>query len=215
RELIFIVTPHIVRNDEDLRRVGAEEAKKMNWSLREAMDVHGHGYNVLSGQAAQHQNPAMYPTYCPPGANPYGSPMPNYGYGYGYGNTLAPSPNQTLPGGVVPDGIPSQSTPLPYPQSVPGGVLPGGVVPDAPQANVAPPNSSVPTAQYPPTGMPSVFTPSMPAVPVPTPAQYPVPVPPGVNPAAGWAPQPKPNPAPAQQPPAKEGEKWSVFGLGR
>ncbi|MGL4419900.1 MAG: secretin N-terminal domain-containing protein, partial [Gemmataceae bacterium] len=112
RELIFIVTPHIVRNDEDLRRVGAEEAKKMNWSLREAMDVHGHGYNVLSGQAAQHQNPAMYPTYCPPGANPYGSPMPNYGYGYGYGNTLAPSPNQTLPGGVVPDGIPSQSTPL-------------------------------------------------------------------------------------------------------
>ena len=67
RELIFIMTPHIVRSEADMARIVAEEAKKINWSLKDVEAVHGHGTDVLSGRYHNALLPQQQAPYCPPG----------------------------------------------------------------------------------------------------------------------------------------------------
>jgi len=69
RELIFIMTPHIVRSEADMARILAEEAKKINFSLKDVDAIHGHGTDVLSGRYHQSLLPRQQ-QYCPPGETP-------------------------------------------------------------------------------------------------------------------------------------------------
>jgi hypothetical protein len=66
--LIFIMTPHIVRNEADMARLVAEEARKMSWSLKDVECIHGYGMDVLSG-GRNGPGPGQ-PGYCPPGTIP-------------------------------------------------------------------------------------------------------------------------------------------------
>jgi len=61
RELIFIMTPHIVRSEADMQRLVADEARKMSWSLKDIDCIHGHGMDLLSGSRNGQAG------YCPPG----------------------------------------------------------------------------------------------------------------------------------------------------
>jgi type II secretion system protein D len=92
RELLFIMTPHIVRNEEDMKRLVADEARKMSWSLKDVDCVHGHGMDVLS---AGRGGPGT-PGYCPPGANPGAIPAPGSGLD-GQPIPIPTQPPATLP----------------------------------------------------------------------------------------------------------------------
>ncbi|MCF0233817.1 MAG: hypothetical protein HUK22_02415, partial [Thermoguttaceae bacterium] len=41
KELLIVMTPHILRNSEDFERVKRIEASKMNWDLEKAMEING------------------------------------------------------------------------------------------------------------------------------------------------------------------------------
>ncbi len=68
RELIFIMTPHIIRSEADMARVVSEAAKNMSWDLKQVDKIHGHGSDVLSGR---YHNALLPQTpYCPPEGQP-------------------------------------------------------------------------------------------------------------------------------------------------
>jgi hypothetical protein len=236
REIIFIVTPHIIRTDADLARVSAEAARKMSWSKKEVFDIHSHGAAVLSGHNP-YLPPPGHPDYCPPGHPGAGHLLTTPPIGF-------PPPTGVLPGGLQPDGVPvsptapvvpyapGTSVPLPYPQPAPDGVLPGGLQLDGAAAPTAPAQPAAPSGQQLPiqlpTGYPSVVAPPgpMPSQPVAATAQPQ----PGVGPAGMWVYHPQQSPVtpvpqaanpqnvyPPQAPtgssakPAKEGEKSWTF----
>ncbi len=159
RELIFIVTPHILRSEADRARIAAEEARKMHWCLPEVQGVHSYGADVLSGK------------------NPYEAPPAP---AFGFPTTTMVMPGQSaLPSGVVPDGViisPPGVLTEPYNQS-----LPGGVVPDA---NSIPPQTALPPARLIPAMEDKPVVPTIPSVPgTPVTANYP-----GTANQQNWAP---------------------------
>ncbi|HEY8504678.1 MAG TPA: secretin N-terminal domain-containing protein, partial [Gemmataceae bacterium] len=104
RELLVILTPHILRSEADRARLLAEEARRIDWDLRHVAEVHGHGLEVFGPGAG----PA-----CPPGAGPL-LPVP---------------PGAAPPGAVLPDPAPAPppTGPAPQPLIIPDGpALPGG-----------------------------------------------------------------------------------------
>ena len=185
RELIFIMTPHLIRNEADKARVAAEEAKKMHWSLKDVDAIHGHGMSVLSGQ------PLPSSAYWTP--NPLNPMGVQPGYPYTPGVEAAPGPVPAVqPGGPLPQprpvpgdvpfpqpGVPAVPAPVPFPQQ-------GSVPP------VSPPTA--PTAAGPPTiAPPPKWAYTQPPQPWATQP---------VTPAGGTPPTPTP---------AKEGQEWNVF----
>jgi type II secretory pathway component GspD/PulD (secretin) len=230
REILFIMTPHLIRNEADMARVLGEEASKMSWSLPDVACIHGHGMNVLSGQARVGASQAAgfpYNGVPTPYQDSIGQPIPitpQSPYGMG-------APVQGVPGGVVqstpPFGVPSgqvpyQGQPLPAPNPLPSapGMPPGGMAPGVMPGTVPggmPPGSAsapVPRGPVYPAGA------TVPVVGQPKPAPtngFPVlgsdgrPTvfgPPGVNPFT--APQPV---KPPEKPVAKEGQKeWDPYG---
>ena len=56
REILVIVTPHIVRSEFDHARILAEESAKMKWCLPEIARMHTHGMEVM-GPASQGARP--------------------------------------------------------------------------------------------------------------------------------------------------------------
>ena len=138
RELIFIMTPHIVRSEADMARIVAEEAKKMSWSLKDVDAIHGHGSDVLSGR--YHNSLLPQAPYCPPAVgqpslmnlpySPTGQVTPGL---QGAPSIYAPPLTQPL--------IPPAQTPppAPAPAPLPMGVPPGAALP-LPPAGFAGPN---------------------------------------------------------------------------
>jgi hypothetical protein len=205
RELIFIMTPHLIRNEADKARVTAEEAKKMHWSLKDVDAIHGHGMSVLSGQ------PLPSSAYWNP------NPLNPQGMEPGYPYTQQPvpgTPGMSVPPGVVPGPVPGiqPGGPLPPPRTVPGDVpFPS---PPQPQPGVpglpAPMPGPVPQQQgsIPPVTAPTVPTAAGPPTITPPPAKWAYNQPPQpwanqpVTPAGGTPPTPTP---------AKEGQEWNVF----
>jgi len=192
REVIFIVTPHIVRSEADKARITAEEARKMSWTYKEVANIHSHGLDLLSGQ-----NPYFNPS--PDGA--ICTPIATYELNVTPGSTI-------LPGGLQPDGniigVPSDSLPLPFPQTLPGGIQPGGatVVPTPAAGTTA----IIPAGWVLPTGA-GAFVQPRPLSTFTVPQQQAIATP---VPAAGSGTK-SVEPVKPTTPP-KEGQKWSVFG---
>ncbi|MEO2092327.1 MAG: secretin N-terminal domain-containing protein [Gemmataceae bacterium] len=171
REVIFIMTPRIMRSVADMRAVFAAEAKKMSWSIQDVANVTGVNPDVLRGKAAGDLcldnitgpapaylplsgTGAIAPTYYPGavyGQNPVAAPVPTAG---------APAvPAATYP--VVPPAIyPTQPTAAQPPaQGYPTGAVPvqPGVVAPPAAANVP---GNVPGVVAPPAVQPTAYQPA-------------------------------------------------------
>lgn len=138
RELLVILTPHIVRNRIEAERVLAEEGRRMDWVLGDVIKTHGmHGMHPLfppppapptggidaelpaplaPGQAVPTGPVLPAPTPLPPGSEPVvppvGTPLP---------------PGATVPGPAAP----GPDLPLPRPVGTPDTSRPGGLMPTA------------------------------------------------------------------------------------
>ena len=239
RELIFIMTPHIIRSDADMAKIVAEEAKRISWSTNDLEKIHGHGLEVLGAKpVASYWMPGgAMPACNAPVAYPYlqpqmtfdpttGQPVPYTGPSY-----PQPAPGQprslpeTAPRPGVPGTVPTpgaSTVPAPgfapmglpvqgasYPQPQPFPV-PGAPMPGYAPTGYAPTTSPIQGAVYP---LPQTLqtTPGGNGFPLNLPSGQPTPfAPPGtIAPAAATPPTPPPAP---KKPQAKEGRTWSVFG---
>jgi type II secretion system protein D len=197
REVLVIMTPHVVRSEADQARLLAEEGQKMTWCVPELARTHGHGLEVI-GPAMHGARPVPVP-----GPVPY-APGPYYHGGLGTPDPAGPQPGYPP---QLPPAYPQQQQPGYPPQQQPGGQLP----PYNPGMNPAPGGTApAPGGTTPPGGMP-------PALPTPPPAPPqpgvgygpPAPQAPGGWPAAAGAPVapvaaviPMPQPQPAYPPQA-------------
>ncbi|MFO0938702.1 MAG: hypothetical protein U0798_19540 [Gemmataceae bacterium] len=202
REILFIMTPHIIRTPAERMRVLAEEAGKMSWSLGDLKSMHGYGHEALSG-ISPYEQPTSSGMWC----YPSGQPVVD-------GQLVAP-----MNGGM--NTIPPQSGP-PAGQPMPGPGVPQQLPPNGPMG-AAP---AMMPGGFPQTVPPQLATPNGPQQPVYVPAGSSPP--PGLVPASGaiWVPNTnaptnnnnvmKPGKAPImpdKHQPAKEGDtKWDVFG---
>ncbi|MFO0851444.1 MAG: secretin N-terminal domain-containing protein [Gemmataceae bacterium] len=189
RELIFIMTPHIVRTPEDMARVGAAElAKYGNISRKELTNLQSTGM-LLAGQPFGCTYSVNQGVIGPDGTMMYVAPpaIPGLtgtvetpvGPGAVFPGAGAPVVPQTMPQPV--GGVPGLPAPRP---AANGSVPPSAIILPTPglppgQTPAAPAGNPFPAAV---NGRPSIFAPT----------GYQVPV------------EPKPE--------AKEGQPWSVFG---
>ena len=111
RELIFILTPHIIRNELDYARLTAIEACKAEYNRRDVVGIHTFGADVLAGPCGLNGglgacSPFGNPTLGAPAGFPYNSPAMD---------PAAPGPIQGLPPGAVvqPDGTVMMPSPPP------------------------------------------------------------------------------------------------------
>ena len=101
RELLVILTPHIVRSQDEMQRILAEEARRMDWILGDVCRVHGPGglEGILPQPPCSQDNANPLPLVCPTPADPN-----------------APAPLIVPP--MAPQYLPSSPTPpAPMPQS--------------------------------------------------------------------------------------------------
>jgi len=70
RELIVIMTPHIVRCRADAERVLAEEARRMDWVLGDVYKMHGHDAQHIFGPAGAPGGKGVLPGPVPPTTGP-------------------------------------------------------------------------------------------------------------------------------------------------
>jgi len=228
REVLIIMTPHIVRTEYDAARVLAEEARRIDWCLPDVAKIHGHGLEVI-GPAMKGSNPVPVGGV-PPGAIPPGMMPAGFGPGFvpaptvpGPGGPeyfgLPPGtilPSGTVlpplvapvppPGGFPPDGAVGAAKPAPVPVGVPtytpgpGVVTPvAATVPQSPVQPLAPPFVMVQAG-----GVPPPAAPPQPATGVKPRGYVMTPLPERAEPAAPPAPAPKPT----KPDNAKEGGLW-------
>lgn len=94
RELLIVMTPHVVRNDDDANLMREIEASRMHWCLCDVMDVGGDG--VLRSRGDQWLDSETEVIY--PGVEPEGE--------------LIPTPEgQTDPSAIVPPSVPAPQPP--------------------------------------------------------------------------------------------------------
>jgi hypothetical protein len=183
REILVIMTPHIVRSELDAARILTDETAKLRWCLPEVLAAHKHGGEVMIPAAA--------------GARPVpvGAPngQPNFVPGPAYFGNVSPVPlDGALPPaanpGVLQPGTaqPPMGTVVP-PANLPpgGGVPPGGaaVLPVVPTQPLTQPPGA------PPLGAP-VPTAPLPGQPVPLPGGVPPLPQPGAMAPQLWPTQP-------------------------
>jgi general secretion pathway protein D len=141
REIIFIMTPHILRTPADRMRLLAEEAGRVSWNLANVKNIHGYGHEALSGQTPFDQPAMPAGMWCYPNGQYYPTPAE--------GATFVPA----QPGQLVPNqAVPFEQAPAPTPQP---GSKPLGTPTPLPPAN--PPGS-------PPMGIPMGTTGGMPSM---------------------------------------------------
>ena len=141
REVLVIMTPHIMRSEADQARVLAEESARMNWCLPDIARIHGHGMEVM-GPASQ--GAPVVPT----GPGMPGMPGPGY---YGAMNQPADSGmNPAVPSGAQPSAAqpfnPASAAPMTPTSAMPVGAQPF-TVPGGPMTPIAP--SAIPPVPVP------------------------------------------------------------------
>jgi type II secretory pathway component GspD/PulD (secretin) len=134
KELLVILTPHIVRGRADADRILAEESRRMDWILGDVLKIHGtHG-----------MEPVMpVPPKAPPGFGP-GMPLPGPGgfvpgwQGPAFGPELpaVPGPDGLAPGG--PEVLPVPQVLPPSSAAAPPGTPLGGAGPGQPIVEMVP-----------------------------------------------------------------------------
>jgi type II secretion system protein D len=231
REVLIIMTPHIVRNEADHARLLAEEAARMNWCTQDIGRLHGHGMEII-GPAME--GARVVPT-SPTTSNATASP---------------PASHSLPPPSIVPSPAPTPSSPATTPPAdtptiQPQATLPPPTpVPTIPQLPGAPPAVSV-TVPTTTSGIPLGTAPphnaSVPAAITATPSvaanrggetsglpqpnvitlpgkPYQLVLPPAVGPESSPAPVAVPTPTAPAEPArrrlfgTKEGRLWNPFG---
>ena len=126
RELLVIVTPHIVKNEADMQKLLADEARRMSYSSNDVACIHGHGLNLLTGKGAVAPWTATATTTAPGSASTSTSSdileIPAAALPAGM---LPITPNRTSPG--LPDSLPLPlpgTTGMAPPANVPGNLQP-------------------------------------------------------------------------------------------
>ena len=144
-ELLIVLTPRVVRNEDDMEMIKQEESARMSWCLSDVQRVHGdtgiYGTDITGVYGPEPE--VIYPVDNPRGeliddgtphpADPLPGPaMPLPGDGAGAPRPQGPMP-MPLTGGpqgpAKPDGQPTQFDPTVIP--LPPGPPPHGVVPAA------------------------------------------------------------------------------------
>lgn len=160
RELLIIMTPHIVRNEADADIVKQAEAARMSWCLGDVRKMHGDpGIYNRSGEWLDGQTIVINPDQMPLGVESVPTPVPT--------ESILP------PGAItVPDGTMMQGPALmPAPQTVPQMGPPAPPQP-GPSAPLPPPGAqpqqiqTLPQASLQPTPVPPQQGPSL--APIPT-----------------------------------------------
>jgi general secretion pathway protein D len=156
-ELLIILTPQVIRNQQDLERLKMAEAARMSWCLADVHEIHGPTgiYEDCDPSPWNGQGEVIYPDINPGGLEPgtftpRGVPMDTL--------ELSPSPAEldpnAAPGPVspVPRDRPAPTAPLPPPvrplsyQSVEPGSPPAGGNPTWESAWFPPAGESLPSA---------------------------------------------------------------------
>ncbi len=108
-ELLIIMTPYIVRKEEDAELLNQIETQRMSWCLADVIDVHG-DVGVVAGGASRSQVPAqvIYPDKTPTA------------------NELLPKANDEMPQAPVPNSRPGQ---LPDSSQLPSDLEPEATLP--------------------------------------------------------------------------------------
>jgi Flp pilus assembly secretin CpaC len=199
REVLIIMTPHIVRSEADQARILAEESQRMHWCVPDISRLQGHGMEVIG--PAMHGARPVPTNITPPAGAPTYVPGPYYFGGPGspdgaYGLGSAPLPPGLQPAQPVPT-QPALAQPQPF---NPGGAPQPGAspvpAPATPAVPVPPPAPPQPQQGFavPPQAQPQPLpgVPVMSAAPNVTPASaaFPAgPLPPGTAPAQPQPPQ--------------------------
>lgn len=125
-ELLIILTPKIVRNQDDMEFIKQEEAARMHWCLSDVVNIHGEaGLNHRAGHWDDSETIVIYPDVDPTGAQ------------------LLP-PAEVLDAIPPPDQAPTEMPPPPVlPQQ--SGAQPMNATPAPPQVN--PPQLQLKTAE--------------------------------------------------------------------
>ncbi len=163
-ELLIILTPQVIRDDEDLERVKQAEAARMSWCLADVHELHGPTgiYEDMDMSCWHGQGEVIYPDTNPDGLEP-GTFVPR--------ETpiesleLSPSPAELDPDSETAPIVPSRPA-----ERLPANPLPPPVRPTAYQSPVygpAPPTYGQvwessrlpPTGESPPPASPDRFTP--------------------------------------------------------
>jgi hypothetical protein len=225
REVLIIMTPHIVRNEADHARLLAEEAARMNWCVQDIERIHGHGMDII-GPAMQGarvvpttpENPS--PASPAPGTQPLPSPTPVSSPTAVPTPTPAPTPIPAPPSSsapskpatptIQPEALLPPPTPLPAVPQPPGpppalpvtvpttttSMFPGST----PQTSVSAPAAIPTTPSYPMNGSGEVAVPAQPKV-ISMPGKpYQLVLPPAMEPTPGPAAGPAPPIVPAAEP---------------
>ncbi|MCS7269548.1 MAG: hypothetical protein NZ703_00555 [Gemmataceae bacterium] len=176
REVLIIMTPHIVRSEADHARLLAEEAARMNWCVQDIARLHGHGMEII-GPAMEGAKVVPVP---PTGSSPVTTPATPTA-------PASPPPAAPLPS---PTPLPPAGTPPPGPTSA----APTATVPTIPPLPTGTPGNA--PAATPPTPLPATQLPA----PTPLPATQlpaPTPLPTGAAPSGTPVQLPAPTPLPA------------------
>lgn len=112
-ELLIIMTPHIIKNEEDAERVKRAEIARMHWCLADVIEVHGDG--GLRGRADQwsdSETPTIYPDLTP-NAELIPTPKPEPANGGGAPKAPNPAPKPAPEHGA--NGRPAAGSPAALP----------------------------------------------------------------------------------------------------
>ncbi len=178
KELLIIMTPIIVKNDEDVEHIKHVESSRMSWCLADVIDMHGDvGLNSRCEPAGDWGPMTIYPDETPAAQE------------------QIPGPAIRQPGGALPMGNPPNPLPVPAGKPAPMPAPPPEISPTQMQhARWQPPANGgwngVPAGSYP---APAPFVPAAVAPNQVAPVSYQAPVP-GV-PAPQGAPYPQAMPA--------------------
>ncbi len=124
RELLVIVTPHIVKNEADMQKLLADEARRMSYSSNDVAAIHGHGLNLLTGKGAIAPWTATASTIAPGSVSTSSEILEIPAAALPAGMTPS-APNRSSPG--LPDSLPLPlpgTTGMAQPANVPGNLQP-------------------------------------------------------------------------------------------
>ncbi len=181
-ELLIILTPRIVRTQQDAELIKQVESSRMSWCLSDVVRIHGpSGLKARNDKWSQHESMVVYPDYDPRGE---GIPLPNEGEAGPVPNSNNPEIDairQQLPPGAIINSentIPGEKGTLnkPIPDVLPNPGSNGGAARPAaptvraastpvPGPTLAPPDSAnkqpaTPVTTATPTGvMPAMYLP--------------------------------------------------------
>ncbi len=138
KELLIILTPHVIRSDDDLDRIRMAESERMSWCLADVMSLYGDvGFSARPGDwcDCRTEVPLIFPDANPTGIESVPAPMPAAG---GEPDSVLPAPGHTGPGQmrILEPTVPADNPVAPaepisnmsYPVPLPGGPYPGAVL---------------------------------------------------------------------------------------